>query len=607
MRSRVAGVLSALLFIVLPSVFTGIRQHQSLAAGFFAWADNLLMFTVLVTCQVIAARLPRSKAGGAALSAVFAGYYLLMESLILYWQIVGHQFDLLFALDSYGDVYRTLANTLGPWLPVAGAGLLVLYALDFVLLWVLFLRIRTAQSRLFASWTIIVPLALQCACLVLNRGEQRLVFEEFGSMVQVLRDRAALAPLFPDNSAFTTSSQDGLFLLQLESGNAIAVGGKLVLDGKAYSDDYMPEMRAIARDGVLFPFFWSNSVQSNRALLNVLCGVTNNVSRALSYNPEKIQGPCLPEILRRAGYHTVFFLGFSSWDFMNYGNLVKSLGFDEVHNSLLAGGESEDEWGVDDCRFYHAMFDYLRTHHSPEKLFVYAEVSAHHFPFPGKWEYAPVHKFQLPQNFTEWYLNSFLEQDRCLRDFYGEFQRYAGEHAHLFIYPDHSWPVGMHGNTSNDAFSYNENFLIPFLYVPPRSRRAEFKVGQSVDARHSLTDVIPTVFDLLNDRPYPNSFAFDLRSASAGPHDYEDCHILVQPYGGGEIVIVKGWEKYVYYVSEKRLVYYDLASDWAEQSPRLIAREIPYSEVRSRFYCERYKRAIGNTERDRAKSESVRK
>jgi hypothetical protein len=585
-------VVSVTLFVMVPSVFVVVRQRQSFAAALMTVADNALVFGVLLTSLLIASRRPRGGAGGAVITATFTTYFMAQSFLIIYWQVTGTQFDVLFALDSYEDVYRTLVNTLGRWLTGLAASLVVLYGVYLWLVWRWFIRLRASGTQLFASWSAVLLLALQVLTLASNRSEQRLVFEEIRSAKEAVQERSAVAPIFPDTTRFTTDSEENLFILHLESGNAIALSGTMVLDGKAYTDDYMPQMRAIARDGVFFPFFWGNSIQSNRALINILCGVANEAGRSLSYNPEKIRNPCLPELLTQAGYRSLFFLGFSAPDFMNYANLIPALGFKEFHDSRLVSVLDDDAWGVDDCTLYRKMFEYLRTHYpTPKRLFVYTEVSSHHYPYGGSPAYAHVHRFKLPLNFAEGYLNSYTEQDFCLQTFYEEFRRYAGDHSHLFIMPDHSWPVGLHnGNTLNDAYSFNENFLIPFLYLPPVSRRQEFRIGEQVAARPSLTDVLPTVFELLNDRPYPNSFTFLLKRAGGFPNHYEDCHVLVQPYGGGEIAIVKGNRKYVYFVSQKRLLRYDLREDWDERHPEVVAENISYATVRRQYYCERYQR-----------------
>lgn len=595
-RGRLAPALAwmaqaALLFVIAPTLFVVAKQAQVGVAAAATVVDNAFVFALVLGLMLVASRLPWASRAGTLVAAVAALYYGLLWCLMLYWWWTGHQFDTFFALDASGDVWATLVRTLGTARWLLAAAVLVLFGTWFVLLHTVFERLRALAPGAFGSWRIAVPLALVAVGLWGNRAEQRLVFEEVRNLWQVTRNRAVIAPIFPDTQGYTTGASESVFILQLESGNALALSGELELGTRRYDGEYMPQMRAIARDGVLFPRFWSNSVQSNRAVANILCGVTNDVGRALSYNPEKIVSDCLPELLRRSGYRTLFFVGFSALQFMNYGNFIPALGFEHIYDSRITGAaEGDDEWGVDDCDFYRAMFDVLRREYTPERLLVYAEVSAHHFPFPSRPEYEAVHPFRPPGNFIEKYLNSYAEQDHCLAVFYEEFRRFAGDRAHLIIVPDHSWPVGVHGNTMNEAYAYNENFLVPLVYVPPKARAAEFKVGAWADVQPAHTDLLPTIFELLNGQPYPQSFAFSLRR-DARAAAYEPCHVLVQPYGGGEIAIVRGSDKYVYAVAERTLRHYDLVRDPWERDPQVVATDLAYATLRERYYCERYRPA----------------
>jgi hypothetical protein len=248
---------------------------------------------------------------------------------------------------------------------------------------------------------------------------------------------------------------------------------------------------------------------------------------------------------------------------------MQKMGFKEIHHAdIMDAADRLYPWGYDDCAFYRRVFERLareQTEQSPP-LFAYLQVSSHHYPWKPKRTYAETHLFPKPSNFRENYANSALEQDYCLKIFYERFTSFFsgdGRRAHLFILPDHSWPVGLNpeGNVFNDRGAYNENFLIPVLYIPPAERKNEFRIGQRVHARFDETDILPTVFELLNRRNYQNSFAPALKTDDGGGN-YEDCHELRQPYGGGQVAIVSGERKYVYSVQNKTITLYDLRHDF---------------------------------------------
>ncbi|MCX8071078.1 MAG: sulfatase-like hydrolase/transferase [Candidatus Binatia bacterium] len=583
------------VYALAPAFATALLQHQSGWGLFIAATDYVVTFSLGVTFLLATSRLGRAAGLASGTVCVVAGLYgTILWGLIVYWIWSGHQLDVRFALDAESDVVRTLKTSLRWRLPL----LLAMAAGCAGILWQFWRQgsrwLRRNPLQFFRSWTIVVPLGLQVLLWSLCAHEQRMVWPELAAVLARAADEPIVAPLFPETSDWDVVGGESVYLLQLESGSAHALSGTLKFEGRRYDGDYMPNLRRVARDGVFFPFFWSNSVQSNRALENILCGITNNVGQALSYNPGKILSECLPSVLRRAGYRTLFYVAFDDPNFMNYRNFARALGFDEFRDGPSLGFVSDlSSWGIDDCRFYDAVFDDLERRGQDEKQFVYIEVSAHHYPFAGRAGYAHLHPFPLPQNPVEWYLNSWVEQDHCVAHFYARYQKLTQGDAHLIITPDHSWPVGMHGNHLNDYGWFAENFAIPFVYVPPRARAAEFRVGEVVGVQPSLADLPPTVLELLDGRRRAHSFAWLLKrsSADAAVESAELCHILVQPYSGGQIVIQRPGEKFVYHLKRQRLERYDLVADPEERSPEVVAERMSYPEFRQSYFCERYRTA----------------
>ena len=52
-------------------------------------------------------------------------------------------------------------------------------------------------------------------------------------------------------------------------------------------------------------------------------------------------------------------------------------------------------------------------------------------------------------------------------------------------------------NIYNERGAYEENFLIPLLFVPPISGRDPFAIGTAHDHRFSQMDVFPTILELI--------------------------------------------------------------------------------------------------------------
>jgi phosphoglycerol transferase MdoB-like AlkP superfamily enzyme len=272
---------------------------------------------------------------------------------------------------------------------------------------------------------------------------------------------------------------------------------------------------------------------------------------------------------------------------------MKRVGFEKVLNKeIMKNGDRKYKWGYDDCTFYTRSFDYLEENHSPEKpLLVFFEVSVHHSPWEGYEEYKFTHKFDKPSNFMERYLNSALQQDYCISVFYEKFKKSSfATDTHLFIMSDTSQPVGLHGSVHLKQNAFNENYLTPFAYIPPKNSENQYQVGKEVRNLYSQTDVIPTIFELLEGNAFQNSFASVLRKQEGTSESpYEECHVLTQPYGGGQIAVAKEDWKYVYFVADKKVEIWDMDDLLELDEPFNVLENISYEDFFDEYYCERFK------------------
>lgn len=391
---------------------------------------------------------------------------------------------------------------------------------------------------------------------------------------------------------------ENVFILQLESLNGLVMDGLASVQGVPYDDTYFPVMRAIGETGVFHPLFWGNSMQTNRGQESILCGIVANIGKAFSFRPGEMHRNCLPRMLKKWGYDTVF-LRSDRLSFANTGNFMREIGMDDVPEpaSIMGKGDVKYNWGYDDCTFYKRAMRYLEEEHpQPSKLFTYFEVSSNHVGFDQKKEYQSLKMFEKPRNFIEKYINSAVVQDHCLRVFMEEFERFAPDNTHLIIVGDHSWPVGVNRSTYNQVGATTDNFLTSFVYLPPKNRRDEFVSGTKEEIP-SQTDIIPTVLELLTGEPFSNSLVPQWSKpnleAPAETVDeaarYERCHVLTQPYDGISVAVVKDSVKYTYSYEKKRVTMVDLATDMLDSTPKKIIRtDMEPDEFRKEFFCERY-------------------
>jgi hypothetical protein len=266
---------------------------------------------------------------------------------------------------------------------------------------------------------------------------------------------------------------------------------------------------------------------------------------------------------------------------------MKEIGFEEIHfTDIMKEEDTRFRWGYDDEIFYERLFEYLKKKYKNQtKLLVYIEVSAHHYPFNAKQGYSLP--YNNPKDFAEKYANSVYVQDYALETFYNLYKKNWKSNSHLFILGDHSWPIGRNGgNTFNERGYYEDNFLTSMAFVPKEG--SEYVKGQEVNRRFSETDFIKTIFSILNNKEYQNSFEAVLRGSE--PEKYEDCHVLIQPYNTPAVAVVKYPNKYVYLIGEDKVLILNLEDDPDERRPTTVMEGVDKKEFYKDYLCERFKK-----------------
>lgn len=513
-----------------------------------------------------------------------ASYTLLLFAL-LFWIQTNISFDIVFFVRSFREVVPTTRYILGEADFYTLIGTLMG---SLLLLHTLFLRSWPDVKRLhLKNWR--HELSLLCICVLCSAA---LFPVAYGDLYISLDEKAfakeQATAVFPSNSHYSTGSRDSVFILQLESINALLVNGQVHMSDSAKDTEYIPNLKTIATDGIYLPYFWSNAVMTNRAFESIFCGVVANMQSSFAYRPYDIANICLPALLRQSGYKTIAYRS-SDLGFSNMGNFLQELGFGEVHQQdIMQSQDTRYEWGYDDCTFYERIFEDLQNN-QPDKdgLFVFTEVSAHHYPFHPRDGYTDVEFFPGATDFKKQYANSLRIQDHCVKVFYENYKKFANERTHLFIISDTSWPVGVNeNNVYNLRGAYNDNFLTPLVYIPPgSSQETPSNVTETIFAQ---TDILPTIFGLLNKEQYANSFASALTGA-VSQDVYEECHVLSQPYDSAKLAVVQGDKKYIYSFADESVTFFDLSTDWLEQHPTIIKTETDFKEFKEEYFCERYK------------------
>lgn len=355
-----------------------------------------------------------------------------------------------------------------------------------------------------------------------------------------------------------------IFIVELESVSNLVINEKIT-----------PQLITSAREGILFPHFYSTAVQTLRAQESILCGLPPTMHKEIirTLPLETIQRlPCLPKMLQQLGYEILFFDSFyGDGGFQETYEFLKSIGFQEIHGyDIMQENDPKTSWGYREDGFYTRVFEYLEKHPTNEPRFVYITASAtNHFPFEiDKKSFDNHLPYPDAQTIEQRAANATFVQDAYLGVFLEKFKQTYADQSSLLILSDTSWPVPIHGNIYNLVGAYEENFLIPLVFIPAKSISESFETGKVVQERFEQTDIVPTLLHLIHgEEPrgfLGQSFVPALRKNMAYTPSWK---LSLQPYDGGYISLVRFPDKYLFNLTENTVTHYQLDSDPQERSP----------------------------------------
>ncbi|MCK4906927.1 MAG: LTA synthase family protein [Spirochaetes bacterium] len=353
--------------------------------------------------------------------------------------------------------------------------------------------------------------------------------------------------------------------LHLESLNSKVANGDVLINGKHYDQPAAPVFLKFAEKGLYFPEFYNTTITTIQNQESILCGVSDNLDGPQAKQKEDFPFKCLPEIFKENGYTTYFFkahrLGFA-----NTGNYMKKIGFDFVINrEIMKEGDKETKWGFNDDIFYQRIFEFL-SREKAEKKFVYIAVSSlMHWPFKTKEEYKHLRVYPDPKNPYQTIANATRQQDEMLHSFIKSFEQYDKSDTHLFVFGDHSVPVGINNTLNVWGGLYDDIYLTSMFYIPPNPLQHRI-----IKERYNHISLFHTILELLSE-----NYMSDLSISDITPNSLnkKDRFIrLNQPLHDRQIAIVRYPHKWTYHFYRREVVYFNLSKDRFEQNPIVLAK-----------------------------------
>jgi lipoteichoic acid synthase len=326
-----------------------------------------------------------------------------------------------------------------------------------------------------------------------------------------------------------------------------------------------PFLDELAKKSLLVERAYTIIPNSLKASISVNCGIEPSLRAAVEAEPGGIPAPCLACLLKEQGYRTVFFQS-ATQKFMYFGDQAKNLGYKEyypVETMDTEGFERSNYFGYEDEVMLKPSEEWLKK--CGEKPFVaeYLTSTGHHDYFPPR-RYR--HEDFVEDDKLNRYLNSVRYLDYFVKNLIEQYKRLGLYKETIFIiFGDHGEGFGERGRYVHEDNPYEESLKIPLIIHAPW----RFEHGERVEELANLTDILPTVLDLLGYevkggkypgysllRPLPEE-----RTLFFSCTNRDKC-----------LASIKGHEKYIHHYGDQPDEFFDLSEDPLEKRNLLDER-----------------------------------
>ena len=328
----------------------------------------------------------------------------------------------------------------------------------------------------------------------------------YADFVQVNASRAIAAVLNPDEQTASSAMTERLpeLLADLDGQPIVSLGHQgrnvLLIFIEGLSGGYLPDnveahrtfvgpklrrLQQIAHRGLSYQTFIAHQRRTNRGLYAGLCGELPNLLRGTPKMTAYLDGGtrvCLPQLLRDAGYHTVY-LQAAPLAFMLKDQFMPRVGFDEVlGHDWFETAYVRSVWGIDDRSYFEqslAMVDRLGSEKRPWFLTLLT-VGTHH-PTIVPEDYEP----KKPTPFAR----AVSYADRAIDAFIVELERRGVlDNTLVLITSDESRGISARRDKTTAALTQNWGFLVALL--PDKERGVVREPFGLVDIPISILDYL---------------------------------------------------------------------------------------------------------------------
>lgn len=383
-------------------------------------------------------------------------------------------------------------------------------------------------------------------------------------------------PLFqiPENprpAVFSPEERPHVFLIMMES-----FSWDFLQKREINGAEITPFFNSLIEQGAYHKLFFANSMQTERGQTASLCSMVPSFRRKVMETYMDNRFLCLPEILRSAGYSTLWAQAHSDLKFDNVGVFMRKIGYDEtiaMDDKFMTKEDEEHKWGwgLQDDHFFKKVFAHLDSKRKPgQPVFCTLATISNHMDFKAVPEKLRA-IYPKPNNYRERFVNSIHVADGFLKTFFDELKRREDlRNSLVLLFGDHGYPTGQHDFTSNEISFYDENFRVPLLVVG-----AKVEPFTNTTIAYSQLDLAPALLEWLGLTQAVPFQGVPIAFRAADLPRTQHWIPLIQPYDGGFLMSVRYPYKYVrslnledewlFHLEEDPHEDTNLLSTWGEQ------------------------------------------
>lgn len=511
-------------------------------------------------------------------AAVFINLFLIFffTLLIFFHYYAKSYLDYFIIIDNWNEIFSH--ETSAMILSEVGTNFYIF--LGVLILFLVFSQIRwkmlygyPKSKKPVLNFSILLVLFIFINILHTNSLDEIIPFSEsvvrYYRVQKIYPDPESIATMYPEVnhvksniSNFDLSQAPNIFFIVMESFNANFVENK-TKDGK----EYTPYFNSLISQGLYIKHFYGNSVVTARGHFSILFSTIPSFKGKVFEKFSTVHLQSLPEILKKAGYTTIYDQGHYDLNFDNTRPFLSRNGFEIVRKEISYKIKDQTSYhGVKDSVLYNFFFKFVDSLHNKSKhrkFFGFLATISNHGPhiiLP----YNSKLPFPYSFKFRERFANSIFIADSYLHEFFDELRkRKYLNNSIIVITGDHSYPADEHGNHINAEKFYEENSRTPCLII----WKNHIKPHRIENSAWSQLDIAPTILDLLNIK-MNNHFV----GKSIIQYETTKRHViyLVQPYDGVWLSTVDYPFKYVHHLSLSKFYLFNLDKD-PEETINLIA------------------------------------